>query len=57
MNANGTALLFVARFGGKDNDRATSLVIGADGNVTVAGKWLDKGTWYGPRGGFQAYFH
>lgn len=55
VNASGTALLFVARFGGSDNDRATSLVIGADGNVTVAGKWLDKGTWYGSRGGFQQY--
>jgi len=44
----------VARFGGADNDRATSLAVEPDGNVLVAGKWLDKGgIWHGPRGGFQ----
>ncbi len=54
VNAAGTASLFVARFGGADNDRATSLVVEPDGNVLVAGKWLDKGgIWHGPRGGFQ----
>jgi len=54
VNAAGTANLFVARFGGADNDRATSLVVEPDGNVLVAGKWLDKGgIWHGPRGGFQ----
>jgi hypothetical protein len=54
VNATGTAGLFVARFGGADNDRATSLVVEPDGNVLVAGKWLDKGgIWHGPRGGFQ----
>jgi hypothetical protein len=54
VNATGTASLFVARFGGADNDRATSLVVEPDGNVLVAGKWLDKGgIWHGPRGGFQ----
>jgi len=40
------------RFGGADNDRATSLAVEPDGNVLVAGKWLDKGgIWHGPRGG------
>jgi hypothetical protein len=54
VNATGTASVFVARFGGADNDRATSLVVEPDGNVLVAGKWLDKGgIWHGPRGGFQ----
>jgi hypothetical protein len=54
VNATGTASLFVARFGGADNDRATSLAVEPDGNVLVAGKWLDKGgIWHGPRGGFQ----
>ena len=54
VNAAGTASVFVARFGGADNDRATSLVVEPDGNVLVAGKWLDKGgIWHGPRGGFQ----
>jgi hypothetical protein len=54
VNAGGTAALFVARFGGADNDRATSLAVEPDGNVLVAGKWLDKGgVWYGTRGGFQ----
>ena len=54
VNAGGTAALFVARFGGADNDRATSLVVEPDGNVLVAGKWLDKGgVWHGVRGGFQ----
>jgi hypothetical protein len=54
VNATGTASLFVARFGGADNDRATALAVEADGNVLVAGKWLDKGgIWHGPRGGFQ----
>jgi hypothetical protein len=54
VSASGTSMLFVARFGGSDNDRVTSLIVGADGNVTVAGKWLDKGSWFGPRGGFQS---
>lgn len=54
VNATGTANLFVARFGGSDNDRAMNLVVEPDGNVLVAGKWLDKGgIWHGPRGGFQ----
>jgi hypothetical protein len=54
VNATGTASLFVARFGGADNDRATSLAVEPDGNVLVAGKWLDKGgIWHGARGGFQ----
>ena len=54
VNGAGTASVFVARFGGADNDRATSLVVEPDGNVLVAGKWLDKGgIWHGPRGGFQ----
>lgn len=55
VSSTGTTMLFVARFGGRDNDRATSLIVGSDGNVTVGGKWLDKGgVWYGPRGGFQS---
>lgn len=54
VNATGTSALFVARFGGADNDRATSVAIEPDGSVLVAGKWLDKGgVWHGPRGGFQ----
>ncbi|HVE48642.1 MAG TPA: Ig-like domain-containing protein [Casimicrobiaceae bacterium] len=54
INATGTALLFTARFGGRDNDRATDLLVEPDGNVLVVGKWLDKGNlWYGTRGGFQ----
>lgn len=54
VGATGTASVFTARFGGADNDRATALAIEPDGNVLVAGKWLDKGgVWHGPRGGFQ----
>lgn len=55
LNATGTARSFVARIGGRDNDRATALLLAPDGNLIVAGKWLDKGLWHGAAGGFQAY--
>lgn len=54
LNPSGSAIVFVARLGGSDNDRATSVIVASDGTLTVAGKTLDAGQWYGPRGGFQA---
>lgn len=54
VDAAGTSRLFVARFGGGDNDRATALLLEPGGSALVAGKWLDRGgVWHGPRAGFQ----
>ncbi len=38
VNPTGTALLFVARLGGVDADRATGIALGPDGTVVVGGK-------------------
>src|SRR5205823_3088501 len=38
VNAAGSALVFVARLGGADAERATSIALSPDGGVVVAGK-------------------
>jgi len=38
VNAAGSALVFVARLGGADAERATSLALSPDGGIVVAGK-------------------
>ena len=38
VNATGTALLFVARLGGADVDRATSIALAPDGGIVIGGK-------------------
>ena len=38
INSAGTALLFVARLGGSDADRATGIALSPDGGVVVGGK-------------------
>ncbi len=48
----GTALRFVARMGGRDNDRATGVVLAPDGSVVVVGKTLEA-FWDVATSGFQ----
>jgi hypothetical protein len=38
INPTGTALAFVARLGGGDGERATSLALGPDGTIVIGGK-------------------
>jgi hypothetical protein len=47
VNAAGTALLFVARLGFDDAERATSVALAPDGSIVVAGKTASAGTFEG----------
>jgi hypothetical protein len=38
INSTGTALLFVARLGGSDADRATGIALSPDGGIVIGGK-------------------
>ena len=44
MNSTGTALSYVARFGGANSDRGTGIAVFPDGSAVVAGKALATGT-------------
>jgi hypothetical protein len=52
IDASGTAIGFVARFGGLDNDRATSIALAPNGSIVVAGKSLQS-PWKYAVPGFQ----
>ena len=54
VNPNGTALVWVARFGGADEERATSVALAPDGGVVIGGKSATLPD-QGPHG-FQATF-
>jgi hypothetical protein len=47
VNAAGTALLFVARLGFDDAERATSVALAPDGSIVVGGKTASAGTFEG----------
>ena len=54
VNATGSALLWVARLGGSDAERATGIALAPDGSVVIGGK---TATWPfpGTPGAFQSY--
>ena len=52
VDSLGTALRFVARVGGRDNDRATGVVLAPDGSAVVVGKTLEA-FWDVTASGFQ----
>ncbi|MEP7208121.1 MAG: FG-GAP-like repeat-containing protein [Casimicrobiaceae bacterium] len=52
LNALGTAVVFVARLGGSDADRATSVALARDGSIVVGGKTATQ-PFRGTTGSFQ----
>lgn len=52
VNATGTALVFVARLGGFDADRATSIALSPDGGIVVGGKTASE-PFFGTANSFQ----
>lgn len=52
INATGTALVWVARLGGIDAERATSIALSPDGGVVIGGKTATK-PFTGTSGAFQ----
>ena len=59
VNAGGTALLWVARMGGPDAERATSIALAPDGTVVIGGKsaTLPRSGFMGTTGAFQQDFN
>ena len=59
INPSGTTLLWVARIGGSDAERATSIALAPDGGVVVGGKsaTLPRQGFMGTTGAFQQDFN